>query len=94
MYFKDILILIFFFIWNEFDKKKSIFENKLTRILIIMKKIFNLKKKKKKIISYGDIYPQNLIEKILVCILLIFSGIIFAYVINRIGLIMEDMKRE
>jgi hypothetical protein len=45
-------------------------------------------------VGYGDILPKNEIEKGFISCALLVAGIVFAYVINSIGSIMEDIKLE
>jgi hypothetical protein len=43
-------------------------------------------------VGYGDISASNYIERCYLIVMLIISGILYAYTINSIGGIMESIK--
>lgn len=45
-------------------------------------------------VGYGDITPQNNLERIVCLFVILFGGMIFPYSINSIGSIIEDIRRD
>lgn len=45
-------------------------------------------------VGYGDIIPENYIERCYCLLVILFGGMIFPYSINYIGLIIQDIQRE
>lgn len=45
-------------------------------------------------VGYGDITPQNYLERCFCLFIILFGGMIFPYSINSIGLIIQDMRRD
>lgn len=44
-------------------------------------------------VGYGDINPSNKLEMLLSVIFMLFACVLFAFSINRIGAILEDIKK-
>jgi len=44
-------------------------------------------------VGYGDITPNNYYEALFCVVTMFIASIIFAYSLNTIGLILEDMNR-
>ena len=45
-------------------------------------------------VGYGDITPQNNLERLVCLFVILFGGMIFPYSINSIGSIIEDIRRD
>lgn len=44
-------------------------------------------------VGYGDITPANIYEAVFVSITIFISGFIYAYILNSIGLILNEMNK-
>lgn len=45
-------------------------------------------------VGYGDLYPINLVERVLFIVLMVLSCGVFAYALNRFGIILDEMYRD
>ena len=44
-------------------------------------------------VGYGDITPKNNIERLFANLIILFSSIIFAFILNSIGLILSNLQK-
>lgn len=45
-------------------------------------------------VGYGDLYPINLVERVIFIVLMVLSCGVFAYALNRFGIILDEMYRD